>query len=205
MPLRLFFFPTIAAVPSDFPTFLPIVLSSENQARWIQNVEKADIFLTPCAVLILGTATEVMGREEKLAALRAIVEHVVPHRWNEVRWPNEHDLKATLVPSLPVEEVSAKIRTGPLLDYEEDLDLPCWAGEIPLRLTPVVAIPDPRLAPTVRPPADVRAYGRSPALRVVSLRLALSEARRRSQVKRAGGLWEPQRRVWALRYDRVLA
>jgi hypothetical protein len=97
------------------------------------------------SVMILGTAVEVADRTEKFAALKAVVEHVVPQRWEDVRWPNEQELKATIVLKLSLEEVLAKIRTGPPIDDEEDYQLPCWAGEIPLRLVPQEPIPDPRL------------------------------------------------------------
>ena len=104
------------------------------------------------SVVVLGTAREVTDQEEKYHALKAIVEHVMPQRWNDVRWPNEQELKATAVLRLPLEEVSAKIRTGPPLDDEEDYQLPCWAGEIPLRLTPQTPVPDPRLLPKIPVP-----------------------------------------------------
>jgi nitroimidazol reductase NimA-like FMN-containing flavoprotein (pyridoxamine 5'-phosphate oxidase superfamily) len=112
------------------------------------------------SVTILGTAHEVTEQEERLAALKAIVEHVVPHRWEDVRWPTEQELKATLVLRLPIAEVSAKLRTGPPIDDEEDYQLPCWAGEIPLRLTPQAPIADPRLASTTVPPVYVLGYRR---------------------------------------------
>ena len=112
------------------------------------------------SVVILGTAVEVTDRTEKLEALKAIVEHVVPQRWEDVRWPSEQELKATIVLKLPLAEVSAKIRTGPSLDEKEDYQLPCWAGEIPLRLVAQLPIPDPRLDSTVVPPAYVRSYQR---------------------------------------------
>jgi len=110
------------------------------------------------SVVILGTAVEVADQTEKCEALKAIVEHVVPRRWADVRWPNEQELKATLVLSLPLAEVSAKIRTGPPLDDEEDYHLGCWAGEIPLRLVPQAPVPDPRLDLTIVPPAYVQGY-----------------------------------------------
>jgi hypothetical protein len=112
------------------------------------------------SVVILGTATEITDRSEKLAAMRAIVEPVVPDRWDDVRWPNDQELKATLILSLPLEEVSAKVRTGPPLDDEEDYQLPCWAGEIPLRCVPQPPVPDPRLAIKAVSPAYVRDYHR---------------------------------------------
>lgn len=112
------------------------------------------------SVTILGTAHEVIEQAERLDALKAIVEHVVPHRWEDVRWPTDQELKATLVLRLPIAEVSAKIRTGPPIDDEEDYQLPCWAGEIPLRVTPQAPVADPRLDPAVVPPAYVLGYHR---------------------------------------------
>jgi len=112
------------------------------------------------SVTILGTAHEVTEQAERLDALKAIVEHVVPNRWEDVRWPTEQELKATLVLRLPIAEVSAKIRTGPPLEDEEDYQLPCWAGEIPLQLTPQMPVADPRLDPAIVPPAYVRGYRR---------------------------------------------
>jgi nitroimidazol reductase NimA-like FMN-containing flavoprotein (pyridoxamine 5'-phosphate oxidase superfamily) len=113
------------------------------------------------SVMVLGTAVEVTDQTERLAALKAVVEHVVPQRWVDVRWPSEQELKATLVLKLPLEEVSAKVRTGPPLDDEEDYQLPFWAGEVPLRLVAQMPVPDPRLDPRTVPPAYVRDYCRS--------------------------------------------
>lgn len=112
------------------------------------------------SVVVLGTAREVTDPIEKNEALNAIVEHVSPQRWADVRWPTAQELKATSVLRLPLEEVSAKIRTGPPLDDEEDYQLPCWAGEIPLRLTPQTPVSDPRLLPGIRVPSYVHAYQR---------------------------------------------
>jgi nitroimidazol reductase NimA-like FMN-containing flavoprotein (pyridoxamine 5'-phosphate oxidase superfamily) len=112
------------------------------------------------SVVALGTAREVSDPEEKRAALDAIVEHVVPGRTAEVRPPSANELKATLVLCLPLEEVSAKVRTGPPLDDEEDYALPCWAGVIPLRLEPGAPVDDPRLAAGIEAPAGVRSYRR---------------------------------------------
>ncbi|HXG18588.1 MAG TPA: pyridoxamine 5'-phosphate oxidase family protein [Methylomirabilota bacterium] len=112
------------------------------------------------SVVVLGTAHEATDPREKYDALKAIVEHVAPHRWDDVRWPNEQELKATSVLRLPLEEVSAKIRTGPPLDDEEDYQLSCWAGELPLRLTPQPPIADPRLSPGINAPAYIYDYRR---------------------------------------------
>jgi hypothetical protein len=84
------------------------------------------------SVVVLGVARRVVGRDEKLAALRAVVDHVVPERWSEVRGPSEQELKATSVLALPITEASAKLRSGGPLDDEEDYALPVWAGVPPL-------------------------------------------------------------------------
>ena len=94
------------------------------------------------SVVILGVATEVTGSAERLRALEAIVEHVAPGRWGQVRPPNDRELKATMVLRLPIVEASAKIRTGPPLDDAEDLGWPCWAGQVPLRLVALAPVPD---------------------------------------------------------------
>jgi len=86
------------------------------------------------SVVVFGTAVEVTDREEKRRALERLVEHIAPGRSAEVRAPNESELRQTLVLSLPIEEASAKIRTGPPIDDDEDYALPVWAGVIPLRL-----------------------------------------------------------------------
>jgi nitroimidazol reductase NimA-like FMN-containing flavoprotein (pyridoxamine 5'-phosphate oxidase superfamily) len=112
------------------------------------------------SVVILGSATEVIDQNEKNEALKAIVEHVVPKRWDDVRWPNEQELKATTVLRVPLQEVSAKIRTGPPLDDKEDYQIPCWAGELPLRLMPQSPIADPNLDAAITLPAYVYEYQR---------------------------------------------
>jgi nitroimidazol reductase NimA-like FMN-containing flavoprotein (pyridoxamine 5'-phosphate oxidase superfamily) len=112
------------------------------------------------SVVVLGTALEVTGREEKAEALEAIVEHVVPGRSADARGPSELELNATTVLRLPLAEASAKVRTGPPLDDEEDYALPCWAGVLPLRLVAGEAQADPRLPAGVPVPAYVAEYRR---------------------------------------------
>jgi uncharacterized protein len=97
------------------------------------------------SVVIFGTATLVESAEEKTEALRAISEQIVPGRWNDVRWPTEQELKATKVLALPISEASAKVRTGPPLDDEEDYAMNVWAGILPLRVHAEEPVPDPRL------------------------------------------------------------
>jgi uncharacterized protein len=96
------------------------------------------------SVVILGTATLVSDPEEKLAALRAISEHIIPNRWEDARQPNEKELKATSVLRLPITEFSAKIRVGPPVDDKEDYEFPTWAGVLPLETKVGDAIPDER-------------------------------------------------------------
>jgi nitroimidazol reductase NimA-like FMN-containing flavoprotein (pyridoxamine 5'-phosphate oxidase superfamily) len=103
------------------------------------------------SVVVLGTAQLVTEEAEKLEALRAIVEHVAPGRWEEVRTPTEAEMKATSVLRLPLAEASAKIRTGGPVDDEEDLGLPVWAGVLPLRMVAGDLVPDAALAPSTRP------------------------------------------------------
>ncbi|MGH9929300.1 MAG: pyridoxamine 5'-phosphate oxidase family protein [Pyrinomonadaceae bacterium] len=110
------------------------------------------------SVVIFGNAAIVEERDAKLAALFAFSEQVIPGRWDEVRQPTETELKATTVLSLPLVEVSAKVRTGPPIDDEEDYELPIWAGVIPLRLVADLPTNDPRLEHESQPPRSVLDY-----------------------------------------------
>ena len=112
------------------------------------------------SVVVLGTAMLVENREEKLAALHAISDQIIRGRWEEVRQPTEQELKATSVLTLPLLEVSAKVRTGPPKDEAEDYQLPVWAGVLPLRLVPGTPIPDPRDREEKKLPAYVSTYSR---------------------------------------------
>lgn len=104
------------------------------------------------SVVIFGRATLVENREEKNSALFAFSEQVIRGRWNDVREPTEAELKQTTVLRLPLMEASAKIRTGPPIDDEEDYALPVWAGVIPLRLAADLPVSDPRLPADIDPP-----------------------------------------------------
>jgi nitroimidazol reductase NimA-like FMN-containing flavoprotein (pyridoxamine 5'-phosphate oxidase superfamily) len=86
------------------------------------------------SAVVLGRAHEVTDREEKLRAMERIVEHVVPGRWADARQPNEGELDGTTILTISLDEASAKIRSGPPKDFDEDLALPIWAGVIPLEL-----------------------------------------------------------------------
>jgi uncharacterized protein len=113
------------------------------------------------SVVILGTAQEISDREEKLAALRAMSEHILPGRWNEVRRPSEQELKATTILRLPIEEFSAKVRQGPPIDDKEDYSFPTWAGVIPLNLIAGEAVSDERLLEGISVPEYASNYSRS--------------------------------------------
>ena len=107
------------------------------------------------SVVIFGKARSVDDPAEKIAALRCITNHIVPGRWEEVRPPNEQELKATEVLAVALDEVSAKVRKGPPVDDLEDLTWPVWAGVVPLRTVTGTPIPAEDLAPgaPVRPTA----------------------------------------------------
>jgi nitroimidazol reductase NimA-like FMN-containing flavoprotein (pyridoxamine 5'-phosphate oxidase superfamily) len=113
------------------------------------------------SVVVFGTATVVEHPNEKLAALHAFTDHVVPGRWAEVRQPTRQELAGTLVLSLPLTEASAKVRTGPPVDDEADYELSVWAGEIPLQLAATNPTPDPQLRSDIATPAYVSSYARS--------------------------------------------
>ncbi|MEQ1763155.1 MAG: pyridoxamine 5'-phosphate oxidase family protein [Pyrinomonadaceae bacterium] len=113
------------------------------------------------SVVVLGKATLVEGEAEKNKALEAFTEHVIPGRWPEIRWPNALELKATSVLKLPIEEASAKVRTGDPKDDEEDYSMDIWAGVLPLTVVPGDPIDDARLKPKMSVPEHVSRYGQS--------------------------------------------
>src|SRR5215813_9319776 len=110
--------------------------------------------------VVLGTARLVDDPSEKMEALRLFTEHIMKGRWEEIRWPTEQELKATTVLALPLEEVSAKVRTGGPIDDEEDYSLPVWAGVLPLPVVPALPIADGRLKAGTDIPHYMKAYRR---------------------------------------------
>jgi nitroimidazol reductase NimA-like FMN-containing flavoprotein (pyridoxamine 5'-phosphate oxidase superfamily) len=112
------------------------------------------------SVVILGKATLVDDPDEKLQALRLLSEHIIPGRWADSRQPNERELKATSVLRLPIEEFSAKVRTGPVIDDEDDYSFPTWAGVVPLEIKAGTPINDSRLDPGREVPAYAKNYSR---------------------------------------------
>jgi uncharacterized protein len=113
------------------------------------------------AVVVQGAARLVTEAAERMAAFRAIMDHFVPGHWDHVRPPNDQELRQTLVVAADLDEASAKVSTGPPNDEPEDLALPYWAGEIPLRTVAGTPRPDRHVPDGLPPPESVRDYARS--------------------------------------------
>lgn len=107
------------------------------------------------SVVVLGSARKVEG-DEKLHALEVISEQILKGRWDQIRGPSRKELNGTTVLALPITEASAKVRTGPPVDDEEDYALPVWAGVLPLSMKAGTPLPDERLPDTIKPPAYLR-------------------------------------------------
>jgi len=112
------------------------------------------------SVVVLGKATLVEDPAAKIEALRLLSEHIIPGRWADSRQPNERELKATSILRVPIEEFSAKVRKGPVVDDEEDYSFPTWAGVVPLEMVPGEPVDDARLQPGQSPPSYARNYSR---------------------------------------------
>jgi uncharacterized protein len=110
------------------------------------------------SVVVFGTATLVEPGEETVKVLELFSEKLVPGRWADVRAPTRQELKGTKVLSLPLDEASAKVRTGPPIDDDEDYELPVWAGVLPLATEVAEPQPDPRLDPAIETPGYVAAW-----------------------------------------------
>jgi nitroimidazol reductase NimA-like FMN-containing flavoprotein (pyridoxamine 5'-phosphate oxidase superfamily) len=108
------------------------------------------------SVVLYGTAHLVEDPAEREQALEAFTERLMPGRWADVRRPTRKELKATTVLRLPIEEGSAKVRTGPPLDDDEDYALDAWAGVVPMRLTRGAPVADPLLRAEIPVPAYAR-------------------------------------------------
>jgi uncharacterized protein len=106
------------------------------------------------SAVVFGEARSV-APDERPRALELFTEKLVPGRWPYVRPPTRQELKGTNVLELPLDEASAKVRTGPPVDDEEDYALPVWAGVLPLRTVVDPPQPDPRLDPVIEPPSHV--------------------------------------------------
>lgn len=110
------------------------------------------------SVVVLGPARRVEEEAEQLLAYRALIDRMVPGRFDEVRTPNRSELRRTVVVAIELDERSVKVRRGPPQDEPEDLTGPVWAGEVPLVLTAGAPIPDPHLSDDVAIPATIAAF-----------------------------------------------
>jgi uncharacterized protein len=108
------------------------------------------------SVVVLGRASPVDDPEEKLAALEAFAERISPGRWADARPPTRQELKATSILSLPLDEASAKVRTGFPVDEDEDMALDVWAGVVPMELVRRDPVPDPELRDGIELPPYLR-------------------------------------------------
>jgi uncharacterized protein len=97
------------------------------------------------SVVIFAAGTMVDDETERWDALKMITEQFIPNRWDHVRQPSKSEMQKTMIISFPIEEASAKVRTGDPNDEEEDYDLEIWAGVLPLKMMPQVPITDPKL------------------------------------------------------------
>lgn len=104
------------------------------------------------SVVVVGRAREVVDRAEQLRAMERISEHITPGRWADVRKPSEREIRQTRIVRLNLDEASAKIRSGGPKDASGDLELPLWAGVLPLRLTPGTPVADALVAGRMRAP-----------------------------------------------------
>ncbi len=95
------------------------------------------------SVVCFGKATLVTDEEKKQAVFRAFLDHLIPGRWEDTRQPDRKESDATLVLSVPIDEASVKVRSGPPKDAAKDLGEGHWTGVIPLEMTNSSPIPDP--------------------------------------------------------------
>jgi uncharacterized protein len=112
------------------------------------------------SVVLFGRATLVESEVEKMHALKILTEQIVPGRWEQARTPTPQELKGTTVLAFPIEEGSAKIRSGDPLDDAEDYALPIWAGQLPLKLAAGSPIPDSKLSTDISIPENLTNYCR---------------------------------------------
>jgi nitroimidazol reductase NimA-like FMN-containing flavoprotein (pyridoxamine 5'-phosphate oxidase superfamily) len=113
------------------------------------------------SVVLFGCGYAIKDEQEKLSALEAVTEHLIPGRWKEARLPNRKELNATRVVAIKIEEASAKVRIGPPLDEQEDYGLSVWAGILPFQQMPLAPIHDDLQAQTVPLPEYVARYSRN--------------------------------------------
>jgi uncharacterized protein len=112
------------------------------------------------SVMMLGKLRSIEEPDAKMRAIRALVEHLIPGRWDDARSPNPTEMKATSVLEMPIDEASAKMRTGPALDEEEDYALPYWAGVLPFARGMQAPVRDPKLKRGITAPRYIERYRR---------------------------------------------
>ena len=110
------------------------------------------------SVVIFGRAEEIIDTDIKTQALKNILDHIVPGRWDEIREPDTKELNATSVFHMKIDEASAKIRTGPPVDEEKDLDLNVWAGVLPLKIMAAEPFSDPSLNENIKLPLYLKNF-----------------------------------------------
>jgi nitroimidazol reductase NimA-like FMN-containing flavoprotein (pyridoxamine 5'-phosphate oxidase superfamily) len=110
------------------------------------------------SVVLFGEARAVDDPAEKARVLQVLAEHLVPGRWKDIRVPTPGELKATSVLSIPIDEASAKVRTGPPVDDEDDYAMSTWAGVLPLSISADEPVPCPRLPSDIQPPPYASSY-----------------------------------------------
>jgi len=113
------------------------------------------------SVVLFGRGRLIQDEQEKLAALKAVTEHLIPGRWQEARLPNRKELNATSVVSIEISEASAKVRVGPPVDEQEDYALPVWAGILPLQEMPLHPTRDELQSEEIPVPAYIAGYSRT--------------------------------------------
>ena len=113
------------------------------------------------SVVVFGRGRLIEAEQEKLAALEVLTEHILPRRWQDARRPNRQELDATAVVSVAIESASAKVRTGPPADDEDDYQLPVWAGVLPIQQQALTPVNDPRLHTDMPVPHSVSNYRRT--------------------------------------------
>jgi nitroimidazol reductase NimA-like FMN-containing flavoprotein (pyridoxamine 5'-phosphate oxidase superfamily) len=112
------------------------------------------------SVVVFGKGRLIKDEQEKLTALQAVTEHLIPGRWQEARLPNRKELNATSVVAIDIDEASAKVRVGPPIDEQEDYSLLVWAGVLPLQEMPLTPIRDELQSEEVLLPEYVSQYSR---------------------------------------------
>jgi nitroimidazol reductase NimA-like FMN-containing flavoprotein (pyridoxamine 5'-phosphate oxidase superfamily) len=112
------------------------------------------------SAVLFGKGILIEGDEARLRALEAFTERLIPGRWDDARPPNTIELKQTTIVAVAIESASAKVRTGPPRDEEDDMELPVWAGVLPLRQAVGAPLPDPHLAGSATLPGYIRDYAR---------------------------------------------